>query len=133
MYWESDPHGDGPHTNDLCDRPCAAAQSTATRSNTQDQNNQNSISERLLRIELELCAEVNALSFSKPVEYVYSPIEYAFNLHALFVRKFCNSTKKVLFLGMNPGPWGMSQTGVRNSLCLKFYIVWIFVQVNVLF
>lgn len=72
-----------------------------------------SVAEQLLRIELELCAQLQSLNFSSPVEYVYSPIEYAFNLHAQFVRKFCNSFKKVLFLGMNPGPWGMSQTGVR--------------------
>ncbi|XP_034245279.1 single-strand selective monofunctional uracil DNA glycosylase-like isoform X1 [Thrips palmi] len=71
-----------------------------------------SIAEELLRIELELCAQISSLMFSLPVRYVYSPIEYAFDLHAQFVRNFCNTSKKVLFLGMNPGPWGMSQTGV---------------------
>ncbi|KAK3922262.1 Single-strand selective monofunctional uracil DNA glycosylase [Frankliniella fusca] len=70
------------------------------------------ISEQLLRIELELCTQLSAFKFSHPVEYVYSPINYAFNLHAQFVRMFAQTAKKVLFLGMNPGPWGMSQTGI---------------------
>lgn len=74
-----------------------------------------SIADELLRIELELCAQLSSLTFSMPVQYVYSPIDYAFDLHAQFVRNFCKTSKKVLFLGMNPGPWGMSQTGVRTS------------------
>lgn len=73
------------------------------------------VADKFLRIELDLCMQINCLSFSAPVQYVYSPIEYAFELHSQYVRKFCNSTKKVLFLGMNPGPWGMCQTGVRMS------------------
>lgn len=46
------------------------------------------------------------------VEYVYNPLEYASELHNQYLRKYCDSTKKLLFLGMNPGPWGMCQTGV---------------------
>lgn len=72
-----------------------------------------SISHRLLSIEVEQSGKLNALSFCDPVQYIYSPLEYAYSIHSDFVHKFCTSTKKVLFLGMNPGPWGMSQTGVR--------------------
>jgi single-strand selective monofunctional uracil DNA glycosylase len=72
-----------------------------------------SIPDRLLRVELRQCASLNTLLFPDPVEYIYNPLDYAYDVHSNFVRKFCTSTKKVLFLGMNPGPWGMAQTGVR--------------------
>jgi single-strand selective monofunctional uracil DNA glycosylase len=72
-----------------------------------------SVPDRMLSIELLQCAKLNAILFSGPVEYIYNPLEYAYDMHSNFVRKFCTSRKKILFLGMNPGPWGMSQTGVR--------------------
>lgn len=46
------------------------------------------------------------------IYYVYQPLIYASEPHELFVRKYCNAPKKILFLGINPGPFGMSQTGV---------------------
>ncbi len=46
------------------------------------------------------------------VEYVYNPLDYAANLHNQYVKKYCDSTRKIMFLGMNPGPFGMVQTGV---------------------
>ena len=55
---------------------------------------------------------VNALSFSEPVTHVYNPLDYAWDLHAQYVCKWGNSPRRVLMLGMNPGPWGMAQTGV---------------------
>ena len=70
------------------------------------------IAEQLLSLEKKLVNEVGKISFNLPVAYVYSPLEYAFNIHTLYVKKYCNTPKKILFLGMNPGPWGMSQTGV---------------------
>ncbi|XP_058799667.1 single-strand selective monofunctional uracil DNA glycosylase [Phymastichus coffea] len=71
-----------------------------------------SISDRILASECALSQKLRHINFNFPVEYVYNPIEYAFQVHAMYVTKYCRSTKKVLFLGMNPGPWGMSQTGV---------------------
>ncbi|XP_038049437.1 single-strand selective monofunctional uracil DNA glycosylase-like [Patiria miniata] len=56
--------------------------------------------------------DVAGMKFGKPVEYVYNPLEYASEPHEDFIRKYCNSTKEVLFLGMNPGPFGMAQNGV---------------------
>ncbi|XP_015433302.1 PREDICTED: single-strand selective monofunctional uracil DNA glycosylase [Dufourea novaeangliae] len=70
------------------------------------------ISEQLLLMERNLATELGKITFRQPVEYVYSPLEYAFDTHAMYVRKYCSTAKKILFLGMNPGPWGMSQTGV---------------------
>lgn len=71
-----------------------------------------SISDRLLASECALSQKLRYINFNFPVEYVYNPIEYAFQVHAMYVTKYCRWTKKILFLGMNPGPWGMSQTGV---------------------
>lgn len=52
------------------------------------------------------------LSFGDKVAYVYNPLEYASAPHAYYVSKYCG-TKTVLFLGMNPGPFGMAQNGVQ--------------------
>ncbi|MBH55083.1 MAG: single-stranded DNA-binding protein [Opitutaceae bacterium] len=55
---------------------------------------------------------VNKLSFSLPITHVYNPLVYAWEAHKLYLENFGKSTKKVIFLGMNPGPFGMAQTGV---------------------
>ncbi len=44
--------------------------------------------------------------------WVYNPLEYAWEAHQQYLRKYARSTRRVLFLGMNPGPWGMAQSGV---------------------
>lgn len=60
----------------------------------------------------ELCAELEPLSFSEPVTHVYNPLEYARAPYDLYLQRFATSPKRVLYLGMNPGPYGMAQTGV---------------------
>ena len=55
---------------------------------------------------------VAGLRFSAPVSYVYNPLDYAWDAHALYVKKFAATPKRILFLGMNPGPFGMAQIGV---------------------
>jgi single-strand selective monofunctional uracil DNA glycosylase len=55
---------------------------------------------------------VDGLKFKPPVTHVYNPLDYARAAHELYLRKFGNSRKRVLFLGMNPGPFGMVQTGI---------------------
>ena len=66
-----------------------------------------------LEIELRLNAELDQLVFGSPVRYVYRPLHYAWEPHKAFVQKFCRGGQSFLFLGMNPGPFGMTQTGVR--------------------
>lgn len=73
---------------------------------------------RFLQAELELSARLRTLTFRDPVRYVYNPLEYAWDTHRLYAEKYCHSGQSVLFLGMNPGPFGMAQTGVRQSLYL---------------
>ncbi|XP_041097388.1 single-strand-selective monofunctional uracil-DNA glycosylase 1 isoform X2 [Polyodon spathula] len=65
-----------------------------------------------LQGELVLSARLRELSFGAPVEYVYNPLEYAWDTHQCYVNKYCQGRKEVLFLGMNPGPFGMAQNGV---------------------
>lgn len=59
-----------------------------------------------------LSRRVSALHFTAPVAYVYNPLEYAWAPHELYLRRFGNTRKRVVFVGMNPGPFGMMQTGV---------------------
>lgn len=71
------------------------------------------IADSLLAIECQLIADIEyGIRFSPPVEFLYNPISYAFEVHSKYVRQYCQSRKKLLFLGLNAGPWGMSQTGV---------------------
>jgi single-strand selective monofunctional uracil DNA glycosylase len=55
---------------------------------------------------------VERLQFSEPVTHVYNPLNYAWAPHELYLQKFAATRKRILFLGMNPGPFGMAQTGV---------------------
>ncbi len=52
------------------------------------------------------------MTFSEPVTHTYNPLLYAWAPHEAYLRKYFGQPKRVLFLGMNPGPFGMVQTGV---------------------
>uniref|UniRef100_G1THF7 Single-strand-selective monofunctional uracil-DNA glycosylase 1 n=1 Tax=Oryctolagus cuniculus TaxID=9986 RepID=G1THF7_RABIT len=71
-----------------------------------------SLAEGFLEEELRLNAELSQLQFSEPVGIIYNPVEYAWEPHRSYVTRYCQGPKEVLFLGMNPGPFGMAQTGV---------------------
>ena len=60
----------------------------------------------------ELSEEVNQLHFAPPVTHVYNPLDYTWEAHAQYLELYGEAPKEALFLGMNPGPWGMAQTGV---------------------
>ncbi len=60
----------------------------------------------------KLSKEVEALSFGEPVTHVYNPLRYAWQAHRRYLLRANPRGVNVLFLGMNPGPWGMAQTGV---------------------
>ena len=55
---------------------------------------------------------LSQLRFGAPVTHVYNPLEYAWAPHEMYLRTFAARPKRVVFLGMNPGPFGMVQTGV---------------------
>lgn len=70
------------------------------------------VAERLIAAARQLSASVSALSFSPPVSHIYNPLDYAWSAHEAYLRRYGASTRRVLFLGMNPGPFGMVQCGV---------------------
>lgn len=49
------------------------------------------------------------------ITHIYNPIEYAAQLHCEYLMHYLKGTKKLLFIGMNPGHDGMGQTGVSNK------------------
>ena len=59
-----------------------------------------------------LCSELAPLSFAAPVTHVYNPLEYAQAAHFDYLRRYADGAKRIVYLGMNPGPFGMTQTGV---------------------
>jgi single-strand selective monofunctional uracil DNA glycosylase len=71
-----------------------------------------SLASELLHHADTLCRELSTVRFGGAVTHVYNPLEYARAPYAKYVEKYADSPKKVLFFGMNPGPYGMTQTGV---------------------
>lgn len=59
-----------------------------------------------------LAERLDRLTFAPPVSHVYNPLRYAWQPHELYLRRVLNGPRQVVLLGMNPGPWGMAQTGV---------------------
>jgi single-strand selective monofunctional uracil DNA glycosylase len=72
----------------------------------------NDASSQLIAAAQELSKAVGRLRFAAPVEHIYNPLDYAWAAHEQYLQKFGGSRKRVVFLGMNPGPFGMAQTGV---------------------
>lgn len=66
----------------------------------------------LVRISRRLAKQVDALSFSPPVTHVYNPLIYARRAHEKYLQLVSDKPVEAMFVGMNPGPWGMAQTGV---------------------
>ncbi|MBI2423495.1 MAG: single-stranded DNA-binding protein [Candidatus Hydrogenedentes bacterium] len=69
-------------------------------------------SEQLLAASARLRDATGAMCFPSPITHVYNPLDYAWAPHANYIARYGCSTKEVVLLGMNPGPWGMAQTGV---------------------
>jgi single-strand selective monofunctional uracil DNA glycosylase len=66
-----------------------------------------------------LLQDLRPLRFGPPVTHVYNPLEYAQNPYNTYLKRFAKKPKEILLLGMNPGPWGMAQTGIPfGEVCL---------------
>ena len=59
-----------------------------------------------------LSRAVSKLEFDHPVAYVYNPLAYARKPHEIYLRRFGEQQGRIVLVGMNPGPFGMTQTGV---------------------
>jgi single-strand selective monofunctional uracil DNA glycosylase len=71
-----------------------------------------SIAQNIIEATCELSADLAKMTFSPPVASVYNPLDYAREIHEEYLRRYADAPKRVVFLGMNPGPFGMAQTGV---------------------
>ena len=68
-------------------------------------------SNAVITLTRRLSRAVDALQFTTP-SHVYNPLEYAWPAHRQYLQRFGARPGRVLLIGMNPGPWGMAQTGV---------------------
>lgn len=73
----------------------------------------------LAALDMTLVAIADALSdalqnfaFAPPITHVYRPLVYARQPAAQYMTRWGAPGKKALLVGMNPGPFGMAQTGV---------------------
>ena len=68
--------------------------------------------DRIIETAKKVAEQAGGLTFSDPVHTVYNPIQYAWKAHKMYLEKWGAPPKEVVLVGMNPGPWGMVQTGV---------------------
>jgi single-strand selective monofunctional uracil DNA glycosylase len=68
--------------------------------------------ETIVRAAQTLSNAASRLKFNPPVAWIYNPLDYAWAAHQTYLRRFAGAPRRVVFLGMNPGPFGMAQTGV---------------------
>jgi single-strand selective monofunctional uracil DNA glycosylase len=66
----------------------------------------------LIAITAQLNENLSALKFGPPITHVYNPLDYALSVYRLYLKRYAAPPKEVVLVGMNPGPWGMAQTGV---------------------
>ena len=75
-----------------------------------------------------LCnASIDVIEAKSDVAHATNPLDYAWPHHVQYLEQWGGLGAKTLLLGMNPGPWGMAQTGIpfgstevaRTSLEIK--------------
>jgi single-strand selective monofunctional uracil DNA glycosylase len=66
----------------------------------------------LVEIARRLRADTQTLAFGAPVTHTYDPLDYTWAPHRAYLTRYGTGEPEVLLLGMNPGPFGMAQTGV---------------------
>ncbi len=67
---------------------------------------------RLAEITRALVNDIRRLRFTEPVACVYNPLEYAIKPYLRYIKRAGEHPREVVLVGMNPGPWGMAQTGI---------------------
>ncbi len=92
-------------------------QAESPKDTVSDHGRKRDIADSIIFIEQTQCSQLLSIDYChrRPqanVTHVYNPLNYASIPHSKFVKQFGNSKRKILFLGMNPGPYGMAQTGV---------------------
>jgi len=70
------------------------------------------IAQRLLDAGRALSAALADSRWPAPVAHVHDPFQYAWAPYEAYVRRYGATRKRVVLVGVNPGPFGMMQTGV---------------------
>lgn len=65
----------------------------------------------VMEITRSLARDVARVELHTP-SHVYNPLHYAWAAHRQYLQRYGTRPGRVLLLGMNPGPWGMAQTGI---------------------
>ncbi len=68
--------------------------------------------QKLIAAARTLSEAVGTMRFAPPVSHVYNPLDYAWEIHRDYLSRYGEGRKRVVFVGMNPGPFGMAQIGV---------------------
>ena len=66
----------------------------------------------LIKISKEVRRRLEPLEFGPPVAFVYNPLDYAWDPYQKYLEAYAGDSVETLLVGMNPGPFGMAQTGV---------------------
>jgi single-strand selective monofunctional uracil DNA glycosylase len=66
----------------------------------------------MISISKKLSRDVSKIPFGAQVAFVYNPLDYAWKTHEIYLERYGNRPRDVVLVGMNPGPFGMVQTGV---------------------
>src|SRR5438552_2846782 len=82
------------------------------RSSSSSRNMAKSRTNNLVLASRDLSRATRSLNFQSPVAYVCAPLDDAREPHERYLERWGSGQKQVLLLGMNPGPFGMAQTGV---------------------
>jgi single-strand selective monofunctional uracil DNA glycosylase len=69
-------------------------------------------SQLMIKAARKLSRATDRLEFSGDTFCFYNPLEYASIPHEKYLTLYGGGRKRIIFLGMNPGPWGMAQTGI---------------------
>jgi single-strand selective monofunctional uracil DNA glycosylase len=67
---------------------------------------------QLIAASRALAGSAAEIHFRAPVRHLYNPLAYARAPAEAYLRAYAATPKRIVFVGMNPGPWGMAQTGV---------------------
>ncbi|CAK1583332.1 unnamed protein product [Parnassius mnemosyne] len=81
-------------------------------SSNESNRNEDGLCDNFFSLIDELNNKLEKFELPSAVKCVYNPTIYARYTFEMYVRKYCNSIKPIMYFGMNPGPFGMSQTGV---------------------
>ena len=66
----------------------------------------------LIKASRQLATRCAAIEFPADINLIYHPLIYAAAPYEEYLRKFAAGPKRNIFIGINPGPWGMVQTGI---------------------